>query len=81
VSSPLAHATGTEWNKVLGFRRPNILAPNFAGVSVLVTGVKWTVGMKKRALAFATPDEKSDSGSLSMSTALFCSENRKTEQS
>jgi hypothetical protein len=61
VSSPLAHATRTERNKVLGFRRPNILAPEFAGVSVLVTALKWTVGLKKRGLAFATPNEKSES--------------------
>ena len=58
----MAGTIRTEWDKVLGFRRPNILGPKFAGVSVLVTALKWTVGLKKRGLAFTTPNEKSDDG-------------------
>ena len=62
MSSPLTRATRTERNKVLGFRRPNIVGPKFAGASVLVTALKWTVGLKKGGLTFATPNEKSDDG-------------------
>jgi len=63
MSSPLTHATRTERNKMLGFRRPTIRTPKFASViGLLATGIKWTVGLKKRALAFATPNEKSNDG-------------------
>jgi hypothetical protein len=58
MGGPLAHATRTEWDKVLGLRRPHILGPKVAGVNVLVAAFKWTVRMKKRGLALATPNEK-----------------------
>jgi hypothetical protein len=58
VSGPLAATIRTEWDKVRGLRRPSIFRSKVAGVSV----IKWTAGLKKRGLAFATPNKKSDDG-------------------